>query len=51
MVIKLRIQAEMANGHHVFRLKGWPGPLIVSSLILEHLRRIGASGFVANKVS
>lgn len=51
MVMKLRIRDEAAEGHHVFRLKGWPGPLIVSGLILEHLRRIGATGFVARKVS
>jgi hypothetical protein len=51
MVLKLRIQAEKAEGHHVFRLKDWRGPLIVSGLILEHLRRMGATGFVTRKVS
>ena len=51
MVTKLRIQPEKAEGHHIFRLKDWPGPLIVSGLILEQLRRIGATGFVSTKVS
>lgn len=51
MVMRLRINAERAEGHHIFRLKGWLGPLIISGLILEQLRRIGVTGFVATKVS
>jgi hypothetical protein len=51
MVLRLRVRADKVDGHHVFRLKGWPGPLIVSGLILEQLRRIGATGFVATRVS
>jgi len=51
MVIKLRIRSDKAEGHHLLRLKDWPGPLIISGLILEQLRRIGSTGFIATKVS
>jgi hypothetical protein len=51
MVIDLHIHPEVVGDHHVFRIKGWPGPLIVSELILKQLHRIGATGFVATNVS
>jgi len=40
----LHVDPERVGEAHVFRVEGWPGPLIVSEDIKQALERLGATG-------
>ncbi len=51
MVLELRVDPVRVGSHHAFRISTWNGPFVVSARILAELKAVGASGFVATRVS
>lgn len=50
MIAKLKINATLARGHHIFRIAGWPIALIVSGQVKDLLEARKTSGVVYERV-
>lgn len=50
MIVKLRIDPVAANGHHIFRVAGWPIALLVSEEVKNFLEARKVSGLNYERV-